>query len=108
MSKTTTCFIPFPISVKKEELPDLFTFPFYYEPHSLSVIASEHLQEYLSTQTEWEHNFGLNAHQKGLIIGKMFGVLVVEDHTGEIGYLAAFSGKLACLLYTSPSPRDRG
>lgn len=30
-----------------------------------------------------------------MVIGKMFGVLVVEDKEGKIGYLSAFSGKLA-------------
>lgn len=33
--------------------------------------------------------------QEGMVIGKMFGVLVVRNQNGELGYLAAFSGKLA-------------
>ena len=33
--------------------------------------------------------------QEGLVIGKMFGVLVCENQKGELGYLWAFSGKLA-------------
>src|SRR5690606_2387855 len=41
------------------------------------------------------HNFGLDNTQKGMVIGKMFGVLVVSNQAGELGYLAAFSGKLA-------------
>lgn len=53
------------------------------------------LQDYLTTQTEWIHNFGLNEEQEGLVIGKMFGVLVVENSQNELGFLAAFSGKLA-------------
>lgn len=76
-------------------LPEKFTFPFYYEPHELSLIAARELQEYLETQTDFEHNFGLNPNQKGLVIGKMFGVLVCENQAGELGYLWAFSGKLA-------------
>ena len=76
-------------------MPEKFTFPFYYEPHELSRIASQELQQYLETQTDWEHNFGLQEGQHGLVIGKMFGVLVVQNQAGEIGYLAAFSGKLA-------------
>ncbi|WP_400261077.1 pseudouridine synthase [Sphingobacterium sp. SG20118] len=32
---------------------------------------------------------------QGQAIGKMFGVLVVQDRNGNIGFLAAFSGKLA-------------
>ena len=76
-------------------LPEKFTFPFYYEPHELSLIAVRELQEYLETQTDFDHNFGLNPNQEGLVIGKMFGVLVCENQAGDLGYLWAFSGKLA-------------
>lgn len=75
--------------------PEKFTFPFYYDPHPLALLAIDQLQDYLSTQQELNHNFGLDAQQDGLVIGKMFGVLVVEDKQGELGFLAAFSGKLA-------------
>ena len=88
-------FIPFKSSIAGISLPAKFTFPFYYDPHPLSVLASKELQDYLSNQTDFDHNFGLDASKEGLIIGKMFGVLVVENTEGEIGYLAAFSGKLA-------------
>jgi tRNA pseudouridine32 synthase/23S rRNA pseudouridine746 synthase len=76
-------------------LPEKFTFPFYYEPHELSIIAANELQAYLETQTDFEHNFGFNENQEGLAIGKMFGVLVCQNQVGELGYLWAFSGKLA-------------
>ena len=76
-------------------LPEKFTFPFYYQPHKLSEIAAIFLQDYLATQTNFDHNFGLDASQKGLAIGKMFGVLVCQNEKGELGYLWAFSGKLA-------------
>lgn len=52
------------------------------------------LQLHLENQEEWIHNFGLS-NQEGPVIGKMFGVLVVSTPENEIGYLAAFSGKLA-------------
>jgi len=77
------------------EKPEKFTYPFCYEPHPLSVIAAEQVQEYLTTQQDFRHNFGLEEGQEGLIIGKMFGVLVVEGTEGELGFLAACSGKLA-------------
>ncbi|WP_205945771.1 hypothetical protein [Pedobacter frigiditerrae] len=64
------------------------------KPHPLCVLAAEELQDYLQNQNEWQHNFGLVA-EKGRVIGKMFGVLVVQNNENEIGYLAAFSGKLA-------------
>ncbi len=77
------------------EKPDKFTYPFCYDPHPLSIIAAEQLQQYLHTQQDFEHNFGLEEGQEGVKIGKMFGVLVVEDNLGNLGYLAACSGKLA-------------
>ena len=82
-------------AIKDIELPERFTFPFYYEPHPLTKIAAAELQHYLETQTHLDHNFGLSADAEGLVIGKMFGVLVVQDAEGKLGYLSAFSGKLA-------------
>lgn len=63
--------------------------------HPLCALAAEELQNHILTQTEWQHNFGLEDEQNGMVIGKMFGVLVVQTSANEIGYLAAFSGKLA-------------
>ncbi len=77
------------------ELPETFTFPFYYDPHPLCVQAAKQLQSYLEHQTDFNHNFGLSPEVSGLVIGKMFGVMVVKDTDGNLGYLAAFSGKLA-------------
>jgi tRNA pseudouridine32 synthase/23S rRNA pseudouridine746 synthase len=88
-------FMPFGRKISSKKKPKKFTFPFYYEPHELSLIAVRELQEYLETQTDFDHNFGLNPNQEGLVIGKMFGVLVCENQAGELGYLWAFSGKLA-------------
>ncbi len=76
-------------------LPGKFTFPFFYEPHPLSVYAATELQKYLENEAGLEHNFGLDVSQEGLAIGKMFGVLIVQDREKKIGYLSAFSGKLA-------------
>lgn len=91
----TTLFHNFKQSLSGIDLPAKFTFPFFYEPHPLSIIAAAELQEYLETQTDFDHNFGLDTAQNGLVIGKMFGVLVVQDPTGTLGYLWAYSGKLA-------------
>jgi tRNA pseudouridine32 synthase / 23S rRNA pseudouridine746 synthase len=93
MSKSL--FQPFITTISGISLPEKFTFPFYYEPHELSSIAATELQSYLETQTNFEHNFGLRENQEGLVIGKMFGVLVCKNQEGELGYLWAFSGKLA-------------
>lgn len=88
-------FIRFKSVTDGIELPDAFTFPFYYQPHPLSLLAANELQDYLENQFDSNHNFGLNEEQEGLVIGKMFGVLVVKNQADELGYLAAFSGKLA-------------
>ncbi|PKR81577.1 RNA pseudouridine synthase [Brumimicrobium salinarum] len=87
-------FISFQEDISKYPLPDKFTYPFYYQPHPLAVLASKELQTIIKNKN-WEHNFGLAQNVKGLEIGKMFGVLVVKNTAGELGYLAAFSGKLA-------------
>lgn len=76
----------FPIATNNLPLPQLFTYPFHYTPHPLCVKAAEEVQQYLQTRTDW--------HEE-LQQGKMFGVLVVKNPTGEVGYLAAFSGNLS-------------
>ena len=86
---------PFQQNISAISLPEKFTFPFYYEPHPLSVIAAHELQNYLETQNDFQHNFGLNENQERLVIGKMFGVLVVQNQNNKLGFLWAFSGKLA-------------
>lgn len=77
------------------QIPEKFTFPFYYEPNLLTEIALDDLQNYLENEFSENHNFGLDDEKEGLVIGKMFGVLVVQDEEGNLGYLSAFSGKLA-------------
>lgn len=97
-----SCFTPFKESIADHDLPERFTYPFYYQPHSLSLLAVKELQQYLIDQKEWQHNFGYsvesasnNQTHDDEVSGKMFGVLVVKNNCGEIGYLSAFSGKLA-------------
>lgn len=67
-------------------LPEQFTYPFHYTPHSLVITAAEQVQVYLRSRNDWE---------KDLEQGKMFGVLIVQTVTGETGFLTAFSGILA-------------
>jgi len=56
--------------------------PFATSPHSLARQAAEILQQRLH-----EQDHGLRQD-----LGKMFGVLVVRDSDGRIGFLSAFSG----------------
>lgn len=88
-------FTPFKTALAISELPEKFTFPFYYAPHPIALLAAKELQDYIENQSDFEHNFGIEAGKEGLVIGKMFGVLVVQKENGELGYLSAFSGKLA-------------
>ena len=92
---TPSYFQLFQTSVEGITLPEKFNYPFHYTPHEIAFIASRELQHYLQTQTEWEHDFGMAQGNDGEIIGKMFGVLVVKNKQGELGYLCAVSGKLA-------------
>ncbi|MFI3322191.1 MAG: pseudouridine synthase [Rikenellaceae bacterium] len=78
-------FHSFKCDISLLEIPTKFTYPFYYTPHKLTLLAREELVEYISTREQW---------QKELQQGKMFGVLVAESKEGEIGYFAAFSATL--------------
>lgn len=89
------CFIHFKNPVAAGEAPDRFNNPFSYQPHPLCLQAAEEMEPMLR-ELEKVHDFGLYATPERDICGKMFGVLVVQaPDTGEIGFLAAFSGKLA-------------
>lgn len=94
MSLQENYFTPFKESIESYVLPERFTFPFYYQPHPLCLLAAKELQNHLQTQQEWQHNFAITGNKEAAI-GKMFGVLLVQNKHGEIGYLAAFSGKMA-------------
>ena len=85
-------FIPLP-DESPTNLPEKFTFPFYYHPHPVAMLAVSELQKRL-VEEDFQHEFGIDNTIRGAAIGKMFGVLVVQKASGEIGYLAAFSGKL--------------
>ena len=94
-SSIPACFNEFKSSIKGLPTDQPFDYPFYYTPSKLAQIAAEELQELLRKEDGLSNNFGLDRDQDGLNIGKMFGVLVVKNTDGKIGYLMAFSGKLA-------------
>ena len=68
------------------EPPVRFNNPFYYSPHRLCVMAADEVRSSLLA----DETLAADAAR-----GKMFGVLVVRDGDGGLGYLAAFSGLLA-------------
>lgn len=65
--------------------PQRFNNPFCYEPHPLCLCAVEDLRARIYNKVEWREE---------VAGGKMFGVLVVEDGDGSVGYLAAYSGQI--------------
>ena len=60
-------FIPFQDGIPIE-LPDKFTFPFYYSPHPIALEAVELLQERLKTKN-FHHDFGIGNTQRNGAIG---------------------------------------
>lgn len=72
----------FKTDISNIEVPKQFTYPFFYQPHDLCKIAAKEIEtEILQSHTNTK-----------LLEGKMFGVLVVSNQNGKIGYLAGFSG----------------
>jgi len=63
-------------------LPTKFTYPFCYQAHPLAQAASEELQQKLTSFHP------VDAEKQG----RMYGVLVVKNEQGKLGYLAALSG----------------
>jgi len=86
MQINAPCFTSFNAEINTFSLPQRFTFPFYYQPHPLCLLASQELQQLLEQVDAKEYDFNDN--------GKMIGVLLVETKAGDIGYLSAFSGKV--------------
>ena len=69
------------------EQSSCFNNPFYYQPDSLSILAQKQVVEYLQKIPN-------DKFQKEISLGKMFGVLIVKNQDGEIGFLSAFSGQI--------------
>lgn len=67
------------------EVPERLNNPFEYAPHPLAMLAAEQMKRYVAGHSEWAGE---------LARGKMLGVLVVSEASGELGFLAAYSGIL--------------
>lgn len=91
---TDSYFTPFKQSIESYSLPEKFTFPFYYKPHPLCMLAVKYLQQDLVVQGVGEQDFSLNSVDEARGNGKMLGVLLVLNTQGEVGYLSAFSGQV--------------
>lgn len=94
--KSDPYFHSFEQDITHIDIPQRLNFPFAYTPHPLAITACKQVQKYLQRQEDFTHNFGLPpTTDDSKAIGKMFGILVVKDKNGDIGFLSAFSGKLA-------------
>lgn len=69
-------------------IPEKLNNPFYVQISPLGKKAFQHFCEHLLTHPVVQKHFNADG------VGKMFGLLVVKNLVGKIGYLAAFSGKL--------------
>lgn len=90
-----SCFIPFIVEPSASLIPEQFNNPFDVNTPELCKQAAAQLQEFIiQNQAAWLHNFGTDNEKQGIAKGKMFGVLVVKNKEGKLGYLCTFSGKI--------------
>ncbi len=71
------------------ELPELLNTPF---SSSVPMVINHVSQELRARIAQ------LGKYQEELALGKMFGVMVIEDQCGRVGYISAFSGTLGAEL----------
>jgi len=89
------CFRVFKTKGIATLIPNKLNDPFDSFTPEICKIAALELQAYINkNKHNWKHNFGLEKDKKGVVKGKMFGVLVVENSAKEVGYLSTFSGKI--------------
>ena len=88
MPKTTSSIYlsAFVSDISHYSLPSKFTYPFYYEAHPLAIVASKELQQRLAKYHP------VDAEKNSKRPGRMYGVLIVKDTEGTLGYLSALSG----------------
>lgn len=88
-------FITFKNATEEADIPNAINNPFHKEVPKLCEIASLELSIFLEENHQnWNHNFGIDTKDRSKVKGKMFGVLVCQNEEDQLGYLAAYSGKL--------------
>lgn len=90
-------FTPFLADVTQYTLPESFTFPYYYSPHPIAIVAMDELQAHLenlqSAQTAQTAQAIGKAGAEDFNTGNMFAVMVVENQHGQLGYLSSYAGR---------------
>lgn len=90
------CFIPFDDASIGHLIPAELNDPFAANSSAIGRLAAQKFQDYIEAQQHnWEHDFGFTAGTDESIRGKMFGVLVVENSAGKLGFLGTSSGTVA-------------
>lgn len=82
------CITYFPNTPTAKSIPAIMPSPFSDIPHPLANHACHILQQRLSV------NSGIKRDFFAPDAGKMFGVLVVQTKSGQVGFLSAFSGMM--------------
>lgn len=75
----------FDTDISENDIPKEFTFPFEYVPHKLTILAAQTVYSCIANDIQFGND---------LYTGKMFGVLVVKNQVGKVGFLAGFSGNI--------------
>lgn len=95
----TSCLISFKKETQSFSLPKEFAYPFFYTPLPIARLAAEEFQaNYLKPETFLSTKNG--------IVGKMIGILVVQNPEGKLDYIAAYSGKKPQLATRIPFVPD--
>lgn len=76
------CFCPVAAHIG---LPDRMNNPFGYVPSELARMVMTEVQHDIDNMAEWMPEISK---------GKMFGILIVKDNDGQLGYLKAYSGQI--------------
>jgi len=95
-----SCFTTFETKIDTSLIPKELNNPYDINVPEICKIASNELQDFISkNEQNWLHNFGTDNIKSGTKKGKMFGVLVVKNKNGELGFISTFSGKIADELH---------
>lgn len=68
-----------------EHLPHRLNCPFSYQPSAMMLAVVDGVRKDIERRDDWREE---------VMRGKMFGVLVVRNNDGEVGYLKAYSGQI--------------
>jgi len=95
------CFTLFKSEIDSSLIPNKLNNPFDLDTPDICKLAVQEVEVFIiANQDEWKHDFGVDNDASLNLLsksakGKMFGVLIVRNTDGQLGYLFTFSGKIA-------------